>query len=122
RGRAEVDAAERGPVRVEPEGRARPSLAQITPAAADVAANVVRVLPRQVARAADGAGDDPLPEAGSKALDLRLDRRGRVCFRPVGDGGERPGGGQAVGSPRVVEKAVRGEEDERPAAAGRRLR
>jgi hypothetical protein len=91
--RAEVDAADRGAVRVPPGHRARHGLPDRLHADGDVAADVVGVVRLLIDRGAHRPGQDEVAEARGEPLDLRLDRRGHVH---VG-----PGGHVAVGPQRL---------------------
>ena len=100
---AEIDAADRRPVRVPPGYRAQDGLPQGLPADADVAAHVVRVMRFLVGGRADRAGQDEVAEPGGEPLDLRLDPAGHVDLgsgrhvtvgpqgRPAGRGAGRIG-------------------------------
>src|SRR2546423_7760699 len=67
-------------------------------------------------------GEDPIAEAGRKALDRRLDRPGHAPLAAVRDMAVRPGGVLARRRARLVPEARLGEDDERPVRAGRALR
>src|SRR6266566_8464362 len=75
---AQVDAADRRPVRVPPGHWAQDGLPQRLQADADVAADVVRVVRLLAGGGAHGAGQDQVAEAGGEPLNLRLDPVGHV--------------------------------------------
>src|SRR5918997_2144382 len=75
RGRAQVDARQRGRVRHGARDGAGVQLAQVLEAGDDVAADVVGVAALHLRAVHGRAGGDQVAEAGRKALDLRLDRR-----------------------------------------------
>jgi hypothetical protein len=91
--RAQVEAADRGPVGIPPGHRAQRGLPHRLHADGDVAADVVGVVRLLACRGAHRPGQDEVAEAGGEPLDLRLDRRGHVR------GG--PGRHVAVGPQRV---------------------
>ena len=106
-GAAEVEAAHRRAVGGERGHRPEDHLAERVAAAADVAADEVRVAALQIAGAEHVAREDPLAKAGREALDLRLDALDvalalalpvdRVRTVRVGPGGVPPAGAR-VGS------------------------
>src|SRR3954452_22417847 len=77
-GRADVEAFA-GAVGIGCEARANERLDGGVGAADDVAADVVRIRGLEIGRRASGAADDPLPQAGCKALDLGDDDVGGVA-------------------------------------------
>jgi hypothetical protein len=78
---AQVDAADRGAVRVPPGDWAQEGLADALHADADVAADVIRVVRLLIGRGAHRAGQDEVAEAGGKAFDLGFDPAGHVDVR-----------------------------------------
>ena len=75
RRRAEVDAPERRPVRVQRAHRPRPGLAEVERACVDVTTEEVAVACLEVGGRRHCAGEDQVAEAGRETLDLRLDRQ-----------------------------------------------
>src|SRR5436305_7692288 len=125
RARADEEARIRRGVGIERRERAGDELHEVVRAAADVAADEVRVV-RFVLRAVSGvARQDAVAEAGSESLDLRLDGLAHVLGRPVRHMAVRPAGVLAGGRARVVEHALLRDEHERllrgHALPGRRL-
>src|SRR5690349_14572623 len=76
--RAQVDALQWGPPRMQAELGPHDELAQVSTAAVYVAAHVVGVVALDVGGAHRVAGDDPITEPRCEALDLGLDPVGHV--------------------------------------------
>src|SRR5207247_1375061 len=91
----------------------REQLAQIRRAAADVAADEVRVRSFHFRAIADVPRQDALAEAGRKALDLLFDALGHVESRRVGNVAVGPGDMFTCGRAAFVEQTRLGEQDER---------
>ena len=91
-------------------------------AADDVAADVVaRCTPRSRAAACTWRARIDVAEARCEALDLRLDRVGRVAVPALRHVAVRPRGVLALGRARVVEEALLHEQHERPLAGAASL-
>src|SRR5437870_9686171 len=68
---AEEDRRVRGRIRVEdPQARPGEELAEVEPAAADVAPDVIRVIGLELGRAHRADREDPVPETRREPLDL----------------------------------------------------
>src|SRR5581483_5718561 len=96
-GGADEDGGVRGAVRVRPPGGSREELADVGPAAGDVAAYVVRVVALEIGGAARRDGEDAVAEAWCKALDLGQDAIGHVHGRTVRHVAVRPHGVSSFG-------------------------
>jgi hypothetical protein len=113
RGRAQVDALERRPVRDEAPYRAEEELAEIHRAAVEISADEVAVMGLEVGRAERAASEDQVAEARREALDLGLDALRHVHVGAVRDMAVGPGGVIAGRRARLVPEARLGEQDER---------
>ena len=98
-GGAQVDALQRGAVRVPAHRRPEDHLAERGGARVDVPAHVARVVLLLVHRGAGRAAEDQVAKARGGALDLRLDPLGHVHVGPVGDVAVGPQCVAAGGSP-----------------------
>src|SRR5919204_5108015 len=90
-GGAEVHASERSSVRHELPHRTEEELTQVHDAAVEVAADEVAIVHLELDGPHGVTREDPLAEAGSEALDLRLDPLRHVDGGAVRDVAVRPG-------------------------------
>src|SRR5918994_5592676 len=113
RGRTYVQPLCRGGVRVETDHRPGQKLTEVHVAAAYVAADEVGVLPFEIRRPGDALRENTVPETGGETFYLRLDPLGHIEGRAVWDVAVGPDGVLALGSARLIEEALLGEQDER---------
>src|SRR5215217_7957964 len=111
---ADVEAAGRGRVRVDPQHGPGEELLEVHVPSVDIAADEVGVPPFEIHRPRDALRKNTVPETGGETFYLRLDPLRHVEGRAVWDVAVRPYGMLAFGGARLVEEALLGEQDERP--------
>src|SRR5215218_2387302 len=111
---ADVEAVGRGRVRVDPRHGPGEELSEIHVPPVYIAAHEVGVPPFEVGRPRDALLQNKIPETRGEALYLRLDPLGHIEGRAVWDVAVGPDGVLALGSARLIEEALLGEQDERP--------